>query len=135
MPAELKSIFLTLRAILQKQADGLSVTDDAPDRYCLEGPAGPATLRAWGGKVKRPLIPVAWVEIGKSYVSYHLMGVYGNPKLQDDMSKQLNAHMQGKTCFNFTTNDDTLFEELERLTTRAVAAFRAGGFISNRERA
>jgi hypothetical protein len=124
-----------LSAILQKHAGGLSVTADTFDRYCLGGRAGPATLRAWGGKVKRPLIPVAWVEIGKSYVSYHLMRVYGNSKLRDSMSKELKARMQGKTCFNFNADDDVLFEELEQVTARAVASFREAGFISDQESA
>ena len=136
MPSEFESIFLRLRAILQAHAEGLSVTDDGPGRYCLEGHVGPATLRAWGGKVKRPLIPVAWIEIGKSSVSYHLMGLYGNRKLRDDMSKQLKARMQGKSCFNFKTQGDaSLTQELERLTVRALAAFRTAEFISNGESA
>ena len=94
---------MTLRAILTRNADGLTVTDDVPDRYCLEGQVGPATFRAWRGKIKRPLIPVAWVEVGKSAVSYHLMGIYGNSKALDGMSKQLRARMKGKSCFNFKT--------------------------------
>ena len=58
------------------------------------------------------------------------MGVYGNVKLLDGMSKELKARMQGKTCFNFKRHDDALFKELEQLTTRAVAAFKKAGFIA-----
>lgn len=131
MPSEFESIFMTLRTILTKYADGLTVTEDLPDRYCLEGRVGPATLRAWCGKIKRPLIPVAWVEVGKSAVSYHLMGIYGNPKALDGMSKQLRARMNGKSCFNFKTTDQvSLANELDQLTAQALAAFRAAGFIS-----
>ena len=61
------------------------------------------------------------------------MGVYENPKLRDRMSKELKARMQGKTCFNFKTNDEALFTELEQLTARGVAAFRDAGFISDSE--
>ena len=77
------------------------------------------------------MIPVAWVQKGKAYVSYHLMGVYGNTKLRDGMSKELKAHMQGKTCFNFKDSDDGLLEELKQLTARAIAAFRKAGYISD----
>lgn len=132
MPSELESIFLKLRTILQTHAEGLLVTADAPGRYCLEGNVGPATLRAWGGKIRRPQIPVAWVEIQKSGVSYHLMGIYENKALQRTLSKQLKTRMTGKSCFNFKTADDvSLATELEHVTARALAAFRAAGFISN----
>jgi len=132
MPSELESIFLKLRTILQMYADGLLVTADGPSRYCLEGNVGPATLRAWSGKIRRPRIPVAWVEVQKSSVSYHLMGIYENKTLQRTLSKQLKARMTGKTCFNFKTADDlSLAKELEHVTARALAAFRTAGFISN----
>src|ERR1700674_3440389 len=120
---EFQSIFARMRGILQKHAGTLSVKDDAPDHYSLEASAGPAALQAWGGKMKRPLLPVAWVQIGKAYVSYHLMGVYGNARLRDSMSKGLKARMQGKTCFNFKSNDEALFKELEQLTAQSIAGF------------
>jgi hypothetical protein len=123
-------VFRLLTTILRKHARGLSVTANSAGRYCLEGNIGPATLRAWGGTVKRATIPVAWAEIGKSYVSYHLMGVSGTAAPASGMSKELRARMQGKTCFNFKTADDALFEELDRLTAQSLASFRKAGFIS-----
>src|SRR2546428_2346569 len=130
MPSEFESIFIRLRAILQKHAGTLLVKENTPGCYCLEASAGPAAVRVWGGKVKKPMIPVAWVQIGKAYVSYHLMGVYGNAKLVSGMSKELKARMQGKTCFNFKRNDEALFKELEQITAQGLAAFRKAGYIS-----
>ncbi|HEV8377577.1 MAG TPA: hypothetical protein VGQ99_16380 [Tepidisphaeraceae bacterium] len=127
---EFESIFGRLRSILQKYVGRLSVAADTPDSYCLEGPVGPATLRAWKGKARRPMLPVAWVGIGKAYVSFHLMGLYGNQKLQGGMSKELKARMQGKTCFNFKNSNEALFKELEQLTARGMADFRKAGFIA-----
>ena len=124
------SVFETLRAILQKYADTLTVTEDTPGHYCLSARVGPATLKAWGGKMKKPIIPVAWVQIGKTYVSYHLMCLYENGDLQDRMSKQLRTHMQGKTCFNFKTVDEVLFRELEQLTALGFAVFKKAGYIT-----
>jgi hypothetical protein len=63
--AEFEKIFGRLREILSKHARSLSVTEDTPVRYCLIGRAGPASLKAWGGKMKRPTIPLAWIQIGK----------------------------------------------------------------------
>jgi len=127
MNPQFSLIFARLRAILQKYAGALSVKTDAPDCYCLEGRTGPAAQRAWGGKLKRPTIPVAWVQIGKAYVSFHLMGIYGNAKLRAGMSKELKARMQGKTCFNFKSDDEALFNELEELTGQGMTAFRKAG--------
>jgi len=130
-PQEFKSIFVRLRAILQPYAGTLTVSDDSDGRYCLEGTPGPATLAAWSGKLRKPSIPVAWVQIGKAYVSYHLMALYGNSKLHEEMSKELKARMQGKTCLNFKRNDEELFKELECLTATGLAAFRKAGYVSD----
>jgi hypothetical protein len=124
---DFEAVFTELRAILRRQSATLSVTDDAPGRYCLEAPIGPATLKAWGGKAKRPTIPVAWAEVGKAYVSFHLMAVAAKPGA---MSKALAARMQGKTCFNFASHDPDLFKELEEVTSRSIAAFRKAGFVA-----
>ena len=81
--------------------------------------------------MKKPIIPVAWVQIAKGYVSYHLMGVNGNAKLCDGMSQELKARMQGKTCFKFKAADDELFAELDRLTCESITALRSAGFVAS----
>jgi hypothetical protein len=121
------AVFADLRAILQRQSGSLAVADDGPRRYCLEAPIGPATLKAWGGKAKRRTIPIAWTEIGKSYVSFHLMALDAAP---NPMSQALKARLQGKSCFNFSKSDPALFKELEELTARCIAAFRKAGFCA-----
>jgi hypothetical protein len=131
MPSELEPVFAGLRLILQKHAGTFAVTDDSPRAYGLEGDPGPATLRAWGGKVRRPRIPVAWVRLGKAYVSFHLMALDGSPKLHAGMSSQLKARMQGRTCFNFKKSDEPLFQELDGITARGLAAFREAGFVAD----
>ena len=121
MNPEFGSIFLRLRAILQKHSGALTVTDDTPKRFCLAVTTHPHP------RLKGPM-PVAWVQIGKAYVSYHFMPVYGCPKLLDGYSKKLKERMQGKSCFNFKVVDEGLFKELEDLTVRGFAAFRQAGF-------
>lgn len=66
----------------------------------------------------------------KSYVSYHLMGVYGNTKLLEGMSKELKVRMQGKTCFNFKKLDEKIFLELDSLTARSTMHSEKQGFIT-----
>ncbi len=124
------ALFARLRSILQQHAAQFCVGDDTATCYCLEANPGPATLRAWSGKVKRSKIPVAWIQIGGTCVSFHLMALYGCKKLLDGMSKELRARMQGKTCFNFRTVDERLFLELEKVTADGISASREAGFIA-----
>jgi hypothetical protein len=115
-----KSIFRA-RAMFQKRRGGPSVKDDASDCYFLAGGLHPSHQKP---------IPVAWVQVGKAYVSCHLMPVYGCPQLPDKFPVKLKARRQGKSCFNFKVSDETLFEELERLTVAGFAAFRKAGYLS-----
>jgi hypothetical protein len=119
MSASFEPVFDRLRAILRRNAGAMKVADDTSARYCLQCGLHP--------KHKTPM-PVAWVQTGKNYVSYHLMPVYGCPKLLDGVSKELKARMQGKSCFNFKTIDEPLFQELEQLTVAGLAAWKKAGF-------
>jgi len=127
--ASFAEVFQSLRSVLQKHAATLDVREDTATKYCLEAPIGPATLQSWGGKARSARIPVAWVEAGKSYVSYHLMGI-AVPSVQAGMTKALKARMQGKTCFNFTVADPTLLTELDSLTAASITAFKKAGFTA-----
>ena len=109
-----KEVFRALRGILARHAGNLVVSENTATRYCLEGGLHP--------KHKTPM-PVAWVQVGKNYVSFHHMGVYARPELLKDVSKKLKARMQGKSCFNFNSIDEELFGELETLAVRAFDAF------------
>ena len=108
-------IFSALRAILERHSGRLVVSENSATCYCLEGGLHP--------KHKKP-IPVAWVQVGKNYVSFHHMGVYARPDLLKDVSRELRARMQGKSCFNFTSIDERLFAELEELTVRGFEVFQ-----------
>ena len=129
MASEFDIVFARLKEILQKHSGSFTIKPDLSNKYGLYAKVGPATLKAWGGKMKKPIMPVAWVEIGKAYVSYHLMGMYGNKKLHESMSKELMARMQGKTCYNFKKIDEKIFQELDLLTAKSIEAFRKMGFI------
>ena len=118
---ELVEVFEALRGILQRHAGRLSVSEDSSTGYCLVGGSHP--------KHKKP-IPIAWVRVDKRYVSFHHMGVYARPELLSDVSPELRRRMQSKSCFNFRVVDQTLFSELEALTTLAFDAFRKAGYMS-----
>jgi hypothetical protein len=119
-PSSFPQVFSALRDILQRNAGRLVVTEDTASCYRLEGGTHPTH--------KKPF-PIAWVAVGKAYVSFHHMGVYARPDLLKGVSKELKARMQGKSCFNFTSVNPALLAELEDLTVRAFAAFRDAPFM------
>ena len=120
MTKDFAKVFAALREILQRHAGKLSVKEDSANCYCLEGGLHP--------KHKVPM-SIAWVSVGKAYVSFHHMGVYARPDLLKGVSPELKARMQGKSCFNFTSVDEALFGELEELTVRSFDAFRNAPFM------
>ena len=128
--SDFETVFAVLRDILKQHAGStLTVSDDTPARYCLEAPVGPATLRAWGGKMKSKTVPVAWAQIGKAYVSFHHMALYDGSALREGMSQELRKRMQGKTCFNFRAETEVPVSELAALTARGFAGMRSAGFV------
>lgn len=79
-------------------------------------------------KNKKPLFFGA-VQVKKSYVSFHLMPVYVKPELLSSVSPELRARMQGKSCFNFSAVEPTLFKELTALTKSSYASYQEQGFV------
>jgi hypothetical protein len=120
MADSFSDVFCALRSILERNAGRLEVSENSATRYCLRGGLHP--------KHKTPM-PIAWVEIGKRYVSFHHMGLYARPDLLKSISKRLKTRMQGKSCFNFTSVDEPLFAELEELTVHTFEAFRKEPFM------
>jgi len=120
MPTTRPEVFSALRDILRRHTGSLIVADDTASCFRLEGGTHPTR--------KKPF-PIAWVAMGKAYVSFHHMGVYARPDLLEGVSKELKARMQGKSCFNFTSVDPVLFAELEELTVRGFNALRNAPFM------
>lgn len=117
---EFDAVYAALRGILLRRAGTLTIVEDSPRRFCLQGGVHP--------QHKTPM-PIAWVQMGKAYVSFHHMGIYARPALLKAASEQLKARMHGKSCFNFTAVNEVLFAELEDLTVRAFSAFKDLGYI------
>jgi len=117
---KLDAVFTDLRAIMAPYAEGLDRKKDNATELYVD------TKHIQ--KNKKPLFFGA-VQIKKSYVSYHLMPVYVKPELLDEISPELRARMQGKSCFNFTESEKTLLEELAALTKASHASYKAQGFV------
>jgi hypothetical protein len=110
-------VFAALKAVLTPLAGQLVVTADTATSYGLDVP---------GYRYRdKPTMPFAWVNDGKSYVSFHVFPVYVMPDLLDAFSERLRRRMQGKSCFNFKTLEPDLLAELRTLVERAEPRFRA----------
>jgi hypothetical protein len=109
-------VFAQLRDLMLQAAPGMKVNKDQPGALELRTPdIDPKTKQpGWFGTVT----------IKKTYVAYHLMPLYTEPTLAEGISAELAKRKQGKTCFNFTQGDETLFKELSRLTKACVRRFR-----------
>jgi hypothetical protein len=105
--ADFDPVFTRLKAILEPYARRMHVSADGPTGYGVD--MAPDSER-------NPTTWFAGIRLGKRYVSYYLMPVYVEPSLLKGISPDLKRRMQGKSCFNFTSVDEGLFAELERLT-------------------
>jgi hypothetical protein len=113
-------VFAALRKeVLEPFLGEIRVQTDKPGNYHTEIPG----IFHRG----KPLY-FAGLRIGKNYVSFHLLPVYGAPELLKGMSPALKKRMQGKACFNFTTVDEACFAELGRLTAAGLKLFKSQGF-------
>lgn len=117
---DLNPVFIELRSIMAPYADKLvAKKDDDSDLYV-------DTMFLL--KNKKPLFFGA-VQIKKSYVSFHLMPLYTNPELLEEVPPELMTRMQGKSCFNFTVIDKKLFNQLAALTQHGYASYKKQGFV------
>ena len=108
-------VFEHLKNILKPFESKLTVTEDTPSVYSLDGP--------YSEKWQKQLF-FGSAQIKKNYVSFYLMPVYMFPDLLKGISPELKKHMQGKSCFNFKKVEPNLFEELAELTRKGVEIFR-----------
>jgi hypothetical protein len=120
MYACLDLVFSALKAILKPYATTLDVKFESDSELYID------TRHIQTNQ--KPLFFGA-VQIRKRYVSYHLMLVYVEPKLLEDIPSELKTRMQGKSCFNFSRIDGELFKELAVLTERSYTAYKDRGFV------
>ncbi|MDP3518856.1 MAG: hypothetical protein Q8S94_17005 [Pseudohongiella sp.] len=113
-------VFSELRNIMAPYAAELTTQKDTNDELYVN--------TAHIQKNKTPLFFGA-VQIKKSYVSYHLMPVYSQPALLEQVSDELKKHMQGKSCFNFKSIEPRLLDELAALTKAGYNSYKEQGFV------
>lgn len=110
------TIFKTLKSFLKQYEVRLSVIHDTSDHYYVN------TLATETNKKSEFF---GAMRVKKSYVAFHLMPIYYYPELVDNLSPELKAKMQGKSCFNFKEEDDKLFSELKGLTQTGYEKYTA----------
>ena len=120
MNADFAAAFASLKSVLGKHANRLSVKADTPTEYTLVTKS-PSPFPQHKGQ---PLF-FASIRVGKAYVSFHLLPVYMCPGLNKSISPPLKKRMQGKACFNFKTGPDReVIAGLKHLTGAAIKDWR-----------
>jgi hypothetical protein len=113
-------IFTRLKNILLPYAPELLVKADTPHNFSVDIP--------YTERYRKELFFGA-VQIKKNYVSFYLMPVYIFPDLLEGISAPLKQRMQGKSCFNFKKEDDSLFSELAQLAKKCAEHMRQEGLL------
>lgn len=116
--ADLKTVFRTLKEVIEPSAAGLERKTDNDTELYLEKHLGGSKPVFFGA-----------VQLKKNYVSYHLMPVYTDPDLLETVSPELKKRMQGKSCFNFKAVNPVLFGELTALTEAALERYKQHGYV------
>ena len=111
---DLRAVFERLKEIFAPYEPKMSIAQNSDNMYVLN------TRHLL--KKNYPLM-FGGVRLGKNYVSYHLMSIYGDLVESTVISPELKKRMQGKTCFNFTTIDEPLFRELAKITKEGAKRF------------
>lgn len=117
---ELGEVFAALKNILTPYEKDLKVLPYKPEYYCL--------VTRLAVHKKKP-VWFAAIRMGKNYVSYHLMPVYMNPRMQKRIPPELKKRMQGKACFNFAEMNPALFRQLSELTAAGLEGYRALKYV------
>ncbi len=116
----MNEVFEELKLILEEYESSLVVVHDKTDNYYLNTPATDKNKKGefFGAS-----------QIKKNYVAFHLMPIYYFPELLDGVSDELKSQMQGKSCFNFKTTDEKLFNELKELVKLCFDKYKSLGKI------
>lgn len=113
-------LFEELKTILSQYSSQLTVVHDEPGYYYLE-----TNKKDEKGK---PYF-FGMVKVGAKKVSFHLMPIYCDPSLVEEISSDLKNRMQGKSCFNFTKQQSELAKELTSLTEKCIESYKTDGKI------
>ena len=112
---DFQPVFERLRGILKPYAPNLTITQDTSDYYSLDGHSSQ--------KFKKTLF-FGSAQIKKNFVSFYLMPIYMYPEMLETISPELKKRMQGKSCFNFSKVDETVFNELAALVKNGFERFK-----------
>lgn len=103
-----QAVFDHLAGLLRPYAQHHIIKADTPTHLYLEEHVSSAKPQMFAAAQEKA-----------SYVSFHLFPVYTKPALLDELSPELRARMQGKSCFNFKSVEQIPTEELKTLPAAA----------------
>jgi hypothetical protein len=111
-------LFAALRGLLLACGSALSVVHDDDGHFY-------ANCRKLDAKGKAQFFGAVKVS-GRKH-SFHFMPVYDFPELLVEVSPALRKHMQGKSCFNFTSLDPAVLDDLQGIVEQGASRYEAVG--------
>ncbi|MEL7310422.1 MAG: DUF1801 domain-containing protein [Pseudomonadota bacterium] len=98
------TLFKKLTDLFRPYEKDMQIKTDTDDKYYIEEALSSDKLQMF-----------ASVQIKKNYISVYLMPVYCQPELLEGISDDLKKRMQGKSCFNFTQDEQVPWAEFKAL--------------------
>jgi hypothetical protein len=125
MVAEAENIVAALRPVFSNVAGKLAIKADTDTLYALVSQS-PSPFPQHKG---HPL-DFGSIQVGKAYVSLHLMPLYMSPTVGKAVTPALKKRMQGKSCFNFAkVPEPEILANLQRLAELGLAEWTAKSWI------
>jgi hypothetical protein len=123
-PSNLRSIFKTLRGLLQAYQPPLVAKMNDARRFDL-----------WSRKDiliegrNRSEVFFASVIIQKSYVGFYYMPVYTSPEMKRLFAPELLSLLKGKSCFHIKTLDARLLAQVKRAMEAGFKLYKKNGWV------
>lgn len=128
----LEGIFQEIKAILEKHSTNLlAVNKYRGSQAKTQKPAyhlyGKKEISLFGKKPQQTYI--AGVIQQKNYVSFYFSPIYSHPDEFQNISPELAKFLKGKSCFNLTTLNQSLTEEINALLKDGIDKYREINWI------
>ncbi len=117
-------IFLQLKSLLAKYESPLVARSNGKSRYELW-----TTKEVEIAGRKRKELYFAGLVVQSTYVGYYYMPIYGNPKLQSLLGKELLSMLKGKACFHIKKLDKELLMQIRKSLDEGFKCYKRLGWV------
>ncbi len=128
----LDEIFIEIKKILENQSEGLIAREEVIGSKAKIKKPGyhlyvEEEVSLFGKKPQQTY--VAGVIQNKNYVSFHLMPIYSDPELIEDVIPELKKYMKGKSCFNIKKTSENLLKSVITVLNNGIQIYKKKKWI------